>query len=644
MKFACDKCSTKYSIADERVKGRVLKIRCKSCNHVITVREEGSQAGKLPKEAPHSMEEALDQFGPISGGENEHTVVSTGPLPGLDDAVSAAAAGASVAASPSDDEWYVSFDGEQEGPMPLDRAVARVKEERPRGKEIHCWRPGFFVWLPLEEVPEFMKALAPPKPAVPAGRPPIPSAAMARPRIPSVVQPSLSRPATTKKDPTGSQPKVSKDPTGPRAALGAIGSARKDPTADKPLPLPPPPEALGAAPELIGPSITKPESKSAYRRAEPTATAKSGAATRSLSDAAAKAAPAKKPLFPELKREYKKPEPVPDNVSPFAAAMTANAGGAAKDAPKDDAKIPDTGPTPLPPPPGDELPIGEASGLLNLSHLAAVASSQKATGQQRASVETFGGQPVATPTGANGIASQPPAPVVVVAGPAPRHTAPWIKAAAVGSALVAIALAGTLIYVLTRPSTPGPVAQAEKDKSRVVDDKPIAFAVPGDPNTIIDPVTKKRVARPAPAKTGASPAAKAGDPYKGLTAEQKRMLELYGQGGDEAKVHQLPSVAGPQKKAQVNEGQLAAVVSQNKNSMGLCYQRSLKHDPTLKSLKMSAHVNIGISGRVTNVSFAEKQYADAEIGQCLQTSIKRWNFPAADGEYEFEFPIVLQAN
>ena len=40
MKFVCDKCNTRYSIADERVHGRVLKIRCKACNNVITVREE----------------------------------------------------------------------------------------------------------------------------------------------------------------------------------------------------------------------------------------------------------------------------------------------------------------------------------------------------------------------------------------------------------------------------------------------------------------------------------------------------------------------------------------------------------------------------------------------------------------------------
>lgn len=39
MKFLCDRCKTRYSIADDRVRGKILKIRCKSCAHVITVRE-----------------------------------------------------------------------------------------------------------------------------------------------------------------------------------------------------------------------------------------------------------------------------------------------------------------------------------------------------------------------------------------------------------------------------------------------------------------------------------------------------------------------------------------------------------------------------------------------------------------------------
>src|SRR5215470_400178 len=42
MKFQCDRCKTRYSIADEKVRGKILKIRCKSCEAVITVRDAGA--------------------------------------------------------------------------------------------------------------------------------------------------------------------------------------------------------------------------------------------------------------------------------------------------------------------------------------------------------------------------------------------------------------------------------------------------------------------------------------------------------------------------------------------------------------------------------------------------------------------------
>ena len=40
MKFLCDRCKTRYSIGDDRVRGKILKIRCKNCQNVISVREE----------------------------------------------------------------------------------------------------------------------------------------------------------------------------------------------------------------------------------------------------------------------------------------------------------------------------------------------------------------------------------------------------------------------------------------------------------------------------------------------------------------------------------------------------------------------------------------------------------------------------
>lgn len=42
VKVACDACGAKYSLPEERLKGRVLKIRCKACSQVFEVRDDGS--------------------------------------------------------------------------------------------------------------------------------------------------------------------------------------------------------------------------------------------------------------------------------------------------------------------------------------------------------------------------------------------------------------------------------------------------------------------------------------------------------------------------------------------------------------------------------------------------------------------------
>ena len=53
MKFACDRCQTKYSIADERVRGKVLKVKCKTCANLITVREaRRPSGGGIPTAGP----------------------------------------------------------------------------------------------------------------------------------------------------------------------------------------------------------------------------------------------------------------------------------------------------------------------------------------------------------------------------------------------------------------------------------------------------------------------------------------------------------------------------------------------------------------------------------------------------------------
>jgi len=673
MKFHCDKCHTKYSIADERVKGRVLKIRCKSCNFVITVREEHQAQAYSSATSGHTAPVSLGDLESVfddgvPGGES--TVVSSGPLPGMSD-------------PGGDDEWYVSFDGEQEGPFPLARAVERVRQEQPRGKEIHCWRPGFFVWLPLDEVLEFTRALK-------AGRPPaIPAAARSAPARPQISskpasptgsqraigdkpaakptaaskaakEPTPLKPAA-QKEPTPLKPKVTRDPTGPRAALAvanAVPGSVKDGAAgdSKPMPLPPPPDVPSP---LSSAQHTRPETAAAYRKA--TGSHAHGMTAKAPADAAV----VKKPLFPSSSPSPSKnpsgklpavrgasssaPSPAVDDKAHangengFAATVSAAGTAAAGGAPVDEAKIPDTGPVPLPPPPGDELPIGEASGLLNLSHLKGPGIS--GVRPRAPVVETFGGVPVtSTPVSSpNGTASSSQAPVVVVAGPAPSSSPAWMKYAAIAGIAMTALLLCVVAYLVTRP----PVVKTVEVEapSRKVADTPIAMFDPGAPtapSAAVDP----RKQPPQPRHPGAKVGAKAlpVDPQKGLSSAQRNLAQLYGE-TETVQPHELPSVVGSgRKQASVSESQLAGVVQQNKSAMGLCYQRVLKHDPSLKSAKMVAKVKIGISGRVTNVTFGDPVLGQAEIGQCLSQSIKRWNFPASDSEYDFEFPIVLTAN
>ncbi|MGZ3426584.1 MAG: zinc-ribbon domain-containing protein, partial [Polyangia bacterium] len=58
MKIVCDNCATKYSIADEKVRGKVFKIRCKKCSHIIVVR--GGADGNV--EASREPAPAADNF------------------------------------------------------------------------------------------------------------------------------------------------------------------------------------------------------------------------------------------------------------------------------------------------------------------------------------------------------------------------------------------------------------------------------------------------------------------------------------------------------------------------------------------------------------------------------------------------------
>src|SRR5687768_16626808 len=126
MKIVCDACSAKYSIADDKVKGKVFKIRCKKCSNIIVVRGSAG-ATEEPTQAQYDQKETRVY-----------------DYQGYD------------AAAPGGDEsvWHVVIDQEQVGPM----TMAEVQQRFNAGQidaDTYVWREGFADWQPMSAVDVF---------------------------------------------------------------------------------------------------------------------------------------------------------------------------------------------------------------------------------------------------------------------------------------------------------------------------------------------------------------------------------------------------------------------------------------------------------------------------------------------------------
>jgi predicted Zn finger-like uncharacterized protein len=192
MKFVCERCHTKYSIADEKVRGKVLKVRCKTCANVITVRETGATIDDAafadgPRESAVSRSGSFD----AGAGDGDTVVAPRGGRLGKVGGIPAAALfapSAPIAApppkrvapppAPSDDiEWYLAVDGAQTGPFSRARLIDKVLGTAKQA-DVHVWNADFDGWKPPTEVADLRteivrrrRALTP-VPPPPAHRPP----------------------------------------------------------------------------------------------------------------------------------------------------------------------------------------------------------------------------------------------------------------------------------------------------------------------------------------------------------------------------------------------------------------------------------------------------------------------------------------
>lgn len=112
MKITCQSCDAKYSIADEKVQGKVAKIRCKKCGATIVV--GGADAGSAPS------------------------------------AAAAESAGGSI--------YTVNISDSDQRSMSLAEVIEAYNNGTVNG-ETYVWAEGMDDWLPLASVPEITAAL-----------------------------------------------------------------------------------------------------------------------------------------------------------------------------------------------------------------------------------------------------------------------------------------------------------------------------------------------------------------------------------------------------------------------------------------------------------------------------------------------------
>ena len=117
MKITCQSCQAKYTIADEKVLGKIVKIRCKKCSATIVVN------GSDPSGAPaYGASDTAAQMG--QGG---------------------------------DEAWTVNVgDGDQR--TMTDAEIVAAYQAGVIGTETFCWKDGMSDWLPLREIETLVEA------------------------------------------------------------------------------------------------------------------------------------------------------------------------------------------------------------------------------------------------------------------------------------------------------------------------------------------------------------------------------------------------------------------------------------------------------------------------------------------------------
>ena len=648
MKFLCDRCKTRYSIGEDRVRGKILKIRCKNCANVITVREgmdagpdEGSRAGRPTTAAP-----------PIADAKPANGALG-------------AAFSAQLAKPPPalEEEWYVSIDGDQSGPFSLAEAQRWIAS-KPFDADLHCWSEGFDDWLPVDKVSHFRGLRR--KPAAPPAPPPMPRAA---PRVPApqaapapsiedepkplfaATMASLEKSASTTLPPvnatstpvkTNGSPPIPTAATRPamaaktaaipsptaRPASGPLGKSTSVPSiAAKGSGVPTPTTGKGTGPVRgattpgVGLSAGAQALAEAFDTSDPAeqmTTVEPAAFNDEIATSAEPLAAATKRVFDKLDALGEPPKPEAKKLGLEALAAEHKGGDLVDD---------------------DNLDIGEVSRVVNLKDLTRSAASAKKN--QTASVARVPGQvgrataqvgrvtgPVGRVTGPVnrvtasvarlapediGLPADPNAPpaldplggdsVVVPAQVATAHRRGLIMLIGVAAVLL-LGVIGAVVFMVTSGDDDGPMGLGRTTQYNTDRPEDIAHPkTPGDTGPGSNAGSAKQIARPH------------WNPYPGNTQHPNTTEE--------------PTDPTLRK---LGADEIEDMAAKNGEGTKFCYIRAQKGALGLEMLdlkKISVTLTVDKTGAVTEVQLSE--HAKDTFGACLVARIKGWRFRTSPG-------------
>jgi predicted Zn finger-like uncharacterized protein len=199
MKFLCGNCKAKYQIADEKVSGRTLRMKCRRCGHDILIDGHNMPASSPPAAPPPRRAGTASVVpAPARAGSGAQPLPPRPPLgqglprPTATRSKPPSALGAEfrrhVAAPPEVpkrtapyDLWHVAIQDVPVGPMTREELGRKIEAGAVNADSL-CWREGMDDWRPLGGLPELSQLLRrtreasrsrpPPRPRPPPHVPP----------------------------------------------------------------------------------------------------------------------------------------------------------------------------------------------------------------------------------------------------------------------------------------------------------------------------------------------------------------------------------------------------------------------------------------------------------------------------------------